>query len=117
MIAFADVLVIGAMTLVSLLGAAWLMLLRERRLTKSGPRPRWEVKVVPAKKAVDDWDYGYRGEPVEGEFAVRLVRGKEQTLIGIAKLADEDFDEKLAKLRLKAEDRATTLNAVEDEGS
>lgn len=103
---------------------------------QTGPDAGWEVSIVPATKQVYTRYYGGMGVDsfydkterrsedktyvvaATGEMAVRLTfDGKDQITVGTAKLLDEGFDDDIAALRAKAEEKAATLTAVGARGA
>jgi hypothetical protein len=81
---------------------------------------RWKAEVHTAQQYRADYYGGYFGEerkcePLRGEVAVRLSNGTKNFLtVGTVQTDDEQFDELLHTMVAQAEDRASTLNAVQE---
>jgi hypothetical protein len=98
------------------LGISFIFLLLVIKLTRSVREQKhlWTVQVTLSIMKGYDYLTDYRKtEMVKGEVAVRLKRGKAIHTLGTIKTIDQDFDQQLDNLLAIANDRMTTLNAVE----
>ena len=83
---------------------------------KPSSSERWRVIVGGATRREHDYyTEHYRTYKVEDEVSVKAQRNKEFHHIGVIKIDDPDFDDKLQALIGIAEERCATLNALSDE--
>lgn len=81
------------------------------------PKPQWVTVVRSATQYESDWHHevGYKPKVIPGVMAVRVMRGKETHTIGTVGVSEPDFDAQIAVLTARADERATSLNALADE--
>lgn len=72
---------------------------------------QWGVEILPTAKWIREYEYGRRMN-VSETVQVRLVKGKQDMLIETVSVNADDFDEQLYRATTRAQERASTLNAM-----
>lgn len=75
----------------------------------------WQVEVRPAKVREPQYWSDLSESNYEITVAIKTRGTRESMVIEVLDIRRENFDEKLSEARAKAEERASTLNAVRSE--
>lgn len=79
------------------------------------PKNEWVVRTGTRKRFAERNELGYLGLDSNNEVIIKIAKGNQSIIIDQVPSSAGDFDERVRNAALAAEERAATLNGIEQE--